>query len=105
MHDSLIGFAGATSDRVDPTPGFDEEVFRRTAGAARNAFGWAFRAAMLLVLLAIPFALTMHRYPAQVRAEMAAAAQARAGAPPDGRQPAGSGPTIRPGPADPQPTG
>jgi EmrB/QacA subfamily drug resistance transporter len=105
MHESMIGFAGASSDRLDPSPGFDEAVFRRTAGAARNAFGWAFRVAMLLVLLAIPFALTMQRYPAQVRAEMAAAAQAQAGTPPDGRRPTGSGPTIRPAAPGTQPTG
>jgi EmrB/QacA subfamily drug resistance transporter len=108
MHESLLGFVGAKTDRLDPNPGFDEEVFRRTAGAARNAFGWAFRAAMLLVLLAIPFALTMLRYPAQVRAEMMAAAQARQQAEQPAASPgprAGSGPTIRPGSTGPQPAG
>jgi hypothetical protein len=77
MHQGLSSFVGSESDRLDPRPGFDEQVFRRTAGAVRNAFGWAFRAAMLLILLAIPFALTMRRYPAQVRAEAMAAAQAQ----------------------------
>jgi EmrB/QacA subfamily drug resistance transporter len=68
-------FAGGASDRADPGPGFDEQVFRRTAGAARNSFGWAFRAAMLLILLAIPFTLTMRRSPAQARAAAMAAMQ------------------------------
>ena len=68
-------FAGGESDRADPGPGFDEQVFRRTAGAARNSFGWAFRAAMLLILLAIPFTLTMTRSPAQARAAAMAAMQ------------------------------
>ena len=104
MHESLVNFAGASSDRLDPRPGFDEEVFRRTAGAARNAFGWAFRAAMLLILLAIPFALTMRRYPAQVRAEAMAAMQAQQQET-DGSPRAGSGQTIRPGPAGTQPAG
>jgi EmrB/QacA subfamily drug resistance transporter len=103
MHQGLVGFTGASSDRLDPTPGFDEQVFRRTAGASRNAFGWAFRAAMLLILLAIPLALTMQRYPAQVRAEAMAAMKAQA-AQESGPAP-GSGPTIRPGPAGPQPAG
>jgi EmrB/QacA subfamily drug resistance transporter len=107
MHQGMVGFAGGSSDRVDPTAGFDEQVFRRTAGAARNAFGWAFRAAMLLILLAIPFALTMQRYPAQARAEAMAAMQAaQAAQGGDGAGPkTGSGPTIRPGPAGTQPAG
>jgi EmrB/QacA subfamily drug resistance transporter len=76
-------FAGGASNRADPRPGFDEQVFRRTAGAARNSFGWAYRAAMLLILLAIPFTLTMQRSPAQARAAAMAAmqqAQQKAGA-------------------------
>jgi EmrB/QacA subfamily drug resistance transporter len=68
-------FAGGASNRADPGPGFDEQVFRRTAGAARNSFGWAYRAAMLLILLAIPFTLTMQRSPAQARAAAMAAMQ------------------------------
>jgi EmrB/QacA subfamily drug resistance transporter len=75
MHRDMAVFAGGASDRADPGPGFDEQVFRRTAGAARNSFGWAFRAAMLLILLAIPFTLTMQRSPAQARAAAMAAMQ------------------------------
>jgi EmrB/QacA subfamily drug resistance transporter len=78
MHRDLEGFVGGSTDRADPPAGFDEEVFRRTAGAARNSFAWAFRAAMLLILLAIPFTLTMQRSPAQARAAAMAAAQAAA---------------------------
>lgn len=103
MHQGMVNFAGGSTDRLDPTPGFDEQVFRRTAGAARNAFGWSFRAAMLLVLLAIPFALTMQRYPAQVRAEMMAAMQAQAEGQ-DGARPAPGAP-VAPGPAGTQPAG
>ena len=83
MQRDMAVFAGGSSDRADPGPGFDEQVFRRTAGAARNSFGWAFRAAMLLILLAIPFTLTMRRSPAQARAAAMAAmqqAQQKAGA-------------------------
>jgi EmrB/QacA subfamily drug resistance transporter len=76
MHRDLATFVGGSTDRADPGPGFDEQVFRRTAGAARNSFGWAFRAAMLLILLAIPFTLTMQRSPAQARAAAMAAMQA-----------------------------
>ena len=106
MQQGLASFAGSESDRLDPDNGFDETVFRRTAGAARNAFGWSFRVAMLLVLLAVPFAMTMQRYPAQVRAEMMAAMQAQKEAEAAGASPQpGSGPTIRPGPAGTQPAG
>jgi ABC-type Fe3+ transport system permease subunit len=98
MHQGMVNFVGGSSERPDPGPGFDEQVFRRTAGAARNAFGWAFRAAMLLALLAIPFALTMRRYPAQVRAEAMAAMQAQGGDP-------GPGPPARAEPAATPPAG
>jgi EmrB/QacA subfamily drug resistance transporter len=101
MHQGLVSFAGSSSDRLDPNPGFDEQTFRRTAGAARNAFGWAFRSAMLLILLAIPFAMTMQRYPAQVRAEAMAAMQAQQ----EAEARAGPGPAIVPGPAGTQPSG
>jgi EmrB/QacA subfamily drug resistance transporter len=75
MRSDMAVFAGGASDRADPGPGFDEQVFRRTAGAVRNAFGWAFRLAMLLILMAIPFTLTMQRSPAQARAAAMAAMQ------------------------------
>jgi len=103
MRQDMAVFAGGASDRVDPGPGFDEEVFRRTAGAARNSFGWAFRAAMLLVLLAIPFTLTMQRSPAQARAAAMAAMQAAKEQAVEPR--AGPEPTTRRGPAGPQPAG
>lgn len=94
MHRDLQGFVGGSTDRVDPRPGFEEATFRRTAGAARNSFGWAYRGAALLVLLAIPFTLTMQRSPAQARAAaMAAMQKARAG---------GEEPTA---PAETQPAG
>ena len=99
MHEDMLGFVGGTSDRIDPNPGFDEEVFRRTAGAARNSFGWAFRAAMLLILLAIPFTLTMQRSPAQARAAAMAAMQAAQQQQGDGGPRAGPEPTFKPDPA------
>jgi hypothetical protein len=104
MRQDMAVFAGGASDRVDPGPGFDEEVFRRTAGAARNSFGWAFRVAMLLVLLAIPFTLTMKRSPAQARAAAMAAMQAAQQQEPAEPR-AGPEPSARPGPAGPQPAG
>jgi len=122
MHRDIQGFVGGSTDRYDPTPGFDEEAFRRTAGAARNAFGWAYRGAALLVLLAIPFTLTMQRSPAQARAAAMAAMQAQrdgggggpapgapappdaSGAPPDPpAAPRGTSPP--PGPPGSQPAG
>ncbi len=95
MHQDMATFVGGSTDRHDPNPGFDEQVFRRTAGATRNSFGWAFRVAMLMILLAIPFTLTMTRSPAQARAAAMAAMQARSGAEPR----AGPGPAAAPGPA------
>ncbi|MGI8945385.1 MAG: MFS transporter [Thermoleophilaceae bacterium] len=94
IHGDVASFVGGSTSRRDPGVGFDETEFRRTAGAARNAYGWAFRAALLFVLLAIPFARTMTRYPAQARAEAMAAAAARA-------EPASSrrGPPAEPAPS------
>lgn len=113
MQQSLGTFAGSDPDRLVPTKGFDEQAFRRTAGATRNAFGWGFRAAMLLVLLAVPFALTMQRSPAQARAaamEAMKRAQAQPGdgagatrAPPASAGAGGSG--VAPGTAGKQPGG
>jgi hypothetical protein len=71
-------YVGQSTARFDPGPGFDDVVARETAGAARDAFGWAFRIAALCVLLAIPFARRMVRPPAEARAADAAAAAARA---------------------------
>ena len=72
-------YVGQSTARFDPGPGFDDIVARETAGAARDAFGWAFRIAALCVLLAIPFARRMVRPPAEARAADAAAAAARGG--------------------------
>jgi len=91
-------YVGQSTARFDPGPGFDDVVARETAGAARDAFGWAFRIAALCVLLAIPFARRMVRPPAEARAADAAAAAARDVAapppeyePPREREPAGNG--------------
>ncbi|MEJ7790218.1 MAG: DHA2 family efflux MFS transporter permease subunit, partial [Thermoleophilaceae bacterium] len=76
-------YVGQSTRRFDPGPGFDELAAREAAGAARNAFGWGFRIAALLVLLAVPFARRMVRTPAAARAADAKAREAAAtGAPP-----------------------
>ena len=106
MHEDMATFVGGRTDRNDPGPGFDEQVFRRTAGAVRNAFGWSFRVAMLLILLAIPFTLTMTRSPAQARAAaMAAMQKAQQEQQRDGGARTGPEPTPQPGPAGAQPAG
>ena len=71
-------YVGQTTRRFDPGPGFDELAARETAGAARDAFGWGFRVAALLVLLAVPFARRMVRTPAAARAADAKAREAAA---------------------------
>ncbi|HEU4656745.1 MAG TPA: MFS transporter [Capillimicrobium sp.] len=65
ISEDFSDFSGASGRRGDPPPGFDAEVSRRTAGAARDSYGWAFRAAALLMLLAIPFARRMEHLPGQ----------------------------------------
>jgi EmrB/QacA subfamily drug resistance transporter len=52
----------------------ESRVSELAAGAARDGFGAGFRVAALSVLLAIPFALTMRRRPAEAQAPAAAAA-------------------------------
>jgi EmrB/QacA subfamily drug resistance transporter len=74
-------FAGGSTARLPVGQGFDRYVRRQTAGAARDAFGWAFRAAALALLLAVPFARRMTRTPAMARAEAAAAAPPKAASP------------------------
>lgn len=69
-------YVGQSTRRFDPGPGFDEIAARETAGAARDAFGWGFRIAALLVALAVPFAGRMVRTPAAARAEDAKAREA-----------------------------
>jgi EmrB/QacA subfamily drug resistance transporter len=71
MHD----YFGGSTHRFEVKPGFDQEVVRVTAGAAREGFAWALRHAALLILTAIPLAKSLRRTPQQARAaEMAAAA-------------------------------
>ncbi len=69
-------YVGQSTRRFDPGPGFDELAAREAAGAARDAFGWGFRIAALLVLLAVPFARRMVRTPAAARAADAKAREA-----------------------------
>jgi EmrB/QacA subfamily drug resistance transporter len=96
---TLHDYAGGTSDRFQPKPGFDQEVIRVTAGAAREGFAWALRHAALLVLSAIPLARSLRRTPQQARAQEAAAAAAAAAPPPpqaDGRDGAPRGSPAAP---------
>ena len=79
---NLAEFAGAI-DRGEQAPpgGFDRWARRQSAGIARDGFGWAFRGAALLLLLALPFARRLTRTPEEVRqAAMAAMAAAQAAA-------------------------
>jgi hypothetical protein len=74
---------GGVIDRSEHAPagGFDRWARRQSAGIARDAFGWAFRGAALLLLLALPFARRLTRTPEEVRqAAMAAMAAAQAAA-------------------------
>jgi EmrB/QacA subfamily drug resistance transporter len=75
-------FAGASTSRLPVGEGFDRGVRRLTAGAARDGFAWAFRAAALALLLAMPFARRMRLTPAMARAQAAAAAAAGPDPPP-----------------------
>lgn len=63
IREDFSDFSGASGERGDPPPGFDARVSRETAGAARDSYGWAFRGAALLMLLAIPFARRMEHAP------------------------------------------
>jgi EmrB/QacA subfamily drug resistance transporter len=77
---TLHDYAGGTSDRFEPKPGFDEEIIRQTAGSAREGFAWAFRQAALLILSVLPLMGALKRTPAQAQAEFMA--QMRANPPP-----------------------
>jgi hypothetical protein len=77
---TLHDYAGGTSDRFEPKPGFDEEIIRQTAGSAREGFAWAFRQAALLILSVLPLMGALRRTPQQAQAEFMA--QMRANAPP-----------------------
>jgi EmrB/QacA subfamily drug resistance transporter len=92
---TLHDYAGGTSDRFEPKPGFDEEIIRQTAGSAREGFAWAFRQAALLILTVLPLMGALKRTPAQAQAEFMA--QMRANAPPDGD---GGGPPPERAPPD-----
>ena len=93
-------YVGQSTRRFDPGPGFDEIAARETAGAARDAFGWGFRAAALLALLAVPFARRMVRTPAAARAADAAAREAaQAGAAPVPAAAVPDAPSAPPAPA------
>jgi EmrB/QacA subfamily drug resistance transporter len=76
-------FAGAAPERLPVGHGFDRDVRRLTAGAARDGFAWAFRFAALALLSAIPFARRMRMTPAMARAKAAAEAAAAPPQPPD----------------------
>jgi EmrB/QacA subfamily drug resistance transporter len=84
-HD-LAEFAGATHRREHAPVGFDRWLRRESAGIARDGYGWAFRIAALLLLLALPLARRMTLTPAAARAalmeKLAAAAAAKAAAEP-----------------------
>jgi hypothetical protein len=110
---TLHDYTGGTSDRFVPSPGFDEEIIRQTAGSAREGFAWAFRHAALLILSVLPLTGALKRTPAQAQAEFMARMKAQAaGQPPDGGpdppgdghgDPAapGDGAPAQPGPAAP----
>jgi EmrB/QacA subfamily drug resistance transporter len=82
---TLHDYAGGTTDRFEPKPGFDEEIIRQTAGSAREGFAWAFRQAALLILSVLPLMGALRRTPAQAQAEFMARmkAQQRGEASPD----------------------
>jgi EmrB/QacA subfamily drug resistance transporter len=102
---TLHDYAGGTSDRFEPKPGFDEEIIRQTAGSAREGFSWAFRHAALLILSVLPLMGALRRTPAQAQAEFMAQMKAKQ------EQPAGDGGGGGPpedgtaSPAEPAPVG
>jgi EmrB/QacA subfamily drug resistance transporter len=93
---NLAEFAGAVPRKEHAPVGFDRWLRRESAGIARDGYGWAFRIAMLMLLLALPFARKLTRTPEEVRAlamqamaaARAAAAAAASGARPTEPQPA-----------------
>jgi len=64
---SFADFLGRSEARFERRVGFDQHAAREMAGAARDAYGWGFRIAGLLVLLAVPFARTMRHHPSAAR--------------------------------------
>jgi hypothetical protein len=96
---TLHDYAGGTDERFEPTPGFDEEIIRQTAGSAREGFAWAFRQAALLILSVLPLMGALRRTPAQAQAEFMA--QMRANAPPaEGADGGGQPSPAQPAPAE-----
>ena len=113
IQSTLHDYTGGTEDRFVPSPGFEQDIVRETAGSAREGYAWAFRQAAILVLSALPLMGAIRRTPAQARAE-AMAAQAGQGPPPpegagvsegagtEGDGHGGAGAAPRPG-AEPRP--
>jgi EmrB/QacA subfamily drug resistance transporter len=83
IQSTLHDYTGGTEDRFVPSPGFEQDIVRETAGSAREGYAWAFRQAALLVLSALPLMGALRRTPAQARAEAMAAASGQ-GPPPGG---------------------
>jgi EmrB/QacA subfamily drug resistance transporter len=108
IQSTLHDYTGGTEDRFVPSPGFEQDIVRETAGSAREGYAWAFRQAALLVLSALPLMGALRRTPAQARAEAMAAASGQ-GPPPGGEGSGtegdghgGAGAAPRPG-AEPRP--
>jgi hypothetical protein len=80
IQSTLHDYTGGTTHRFKPKPGFDDEIIRQTAGAAREGFAWSFRQAALLILSVLPLLGALRRTPAQARAEFMARMQAEQGA-------------------------
>ncbi len=90
---NLAEFAGAIPRREHAPVGFDRWLRRESAGIARDGFGWSFRIAALLLLLALPFARRLTLTPEEVRAKaMAAMAAAQAAAKAAAAAASGGGP-------------
>jgi EmrB/QacA subfamily drug resistance transporter len=77
VQSTLHDYTGGTNDRFEPGPGFDEEIIRETAGAAREGFAWAFRQAAILILSVLPLMGALRRTPAQAQAEFMAKMKAQ----------------------------
>jgi hypothetical protein len=76
IQSTLHDYTGGTTHRFKPKPGFDYEIVRQTAGAAREGFAWSFRQAAVLILSVLPLLGALRRTPAQARAEFMARMQA-----------------------------
>jgi EmrB/QacA subfamily drug resistance transporter len=93
IQSTLHDYTGGTTHRFKPKPGFDYEIVRETAGAAREGFAWSFRQAAVLILSVLPLLGALRRTPAQARAEFMAQMQA------EQRAAAGDGGDGAPAPA------